>query len=457
MRLLGLVLVALVAAGCTSAVPVAQHSVDLPAVGSGAPFEVVKLAGVGGEPTIGATKDGTLYLAGLRTAAQRGVDDQLQKSTDGGRTWAAIGDPAHDARVDADPFMWADPATTRVYNAPNGGTICSWMSWTDDAGKTWDSNSAGGCGLPGQDHQKLSGGPPAKGVKTSGYPDVLYYAYNSLRPPVPPTIPPRVVDSEGAAVSVSLDGGKTWTLPVVAHPAGCRGGISGPVAVAPDGTAFLPIYTCDGVDVSISRDSGASWKETAHVTGAGHRLAALDPYVAVDPAGNVFLAFEGKDGRAYLSASRDSGKTWSAPIVASAPDVKATEFTIVTALGDGSVALAYYGSTTDPRSWPSMDSSDATPDTVWHMFVATSTDALAASPTFTTTKVTPDDDPVQRGCIWLRGGVNDCRNIGDFMGLAQVDGRPVLDYIDGCDKCTSAADSHRGDLVVARQLPVVAP
>jgi len=44
---------------------------------------------------------------------------------------------------------------------------------------------------------------------------------------------------------------------------------------------------------------------------------------------------------------------------------------------------------------------------VWHLYVATTYDRGA---TWTTVDATPTD-PVQRGCIWLGGGSNDCRNL----------------------------------------------
>jgi hypothetical protein len=82
--------------------------------------------------------------------------------------------------------------------------------------------------------------------------------------------------------------------------------------------------------------------------------------------------------------------------------------------------------------------------------VTQTSDALDAAPRFTTTRVTPADDPAQVGCIWLQGGVNDCRNIGDFIGMTQVGGRPYVVYVDGCDKCSTAATSHGSAVWVAR-------
>lgn len=87
-------------------------------------FALVKVASAGGEPTIGATKDGVLYVAGAKGDASGFVDDRLLQSKDAGATWRTVGDFVHDAHVDVDPFLFADPLTTRVWNAPNAGTVC---------------------------------------------------------------------------------------------------------------------------------------------------------------------------------------------------------------------------------------------------------------------------------------------------------------------------------------------
>ena len=52
--------------------------------------------------------------------------------------------------------------------------------------------------------------------------------------------------------------------------------------------------------------------------------------------------------------------------------------------------------------------------------------------TWSTVDATPSD-PVQRGCIWMGGGSNQCRNLLDFMD-ATIDqtGRILVGYADGC-------------------------
>jgi hypothetical protein len=230
----------------------------------------------------------------------------------------------------------------------------------------------------------------------------------------------------------------------------CQGGNDGPVAVAPDGTAYVAMPTCTGVDVAVSRDSGKTWGPPVSIDAAGSQLGiAMDPSIAVDALGRAYLLFEGHDDRAYLSVSLDAGRSWSAPVVASAPGVRAAVFGLVGVTGPGRIAIAYLGTPSDPAGWPSADPADAPPEVAWSLHVAWSEDTR----TFRDAQVTPDGNPVQRGCIWTRGGSNPCRNLGDFMGLAIHEGRALVAYIDGCDACASADQSRAQDVMVAVEQP----
>ena len=87
---------------------------------------------------------------------------------------------------------------------------------------------------------------------------------------------------------------------------------------------------------------------------------------------------------------------------------------------------------------------------VWHLYVAATYDGGA---TWTTIDATPSD-PVQRGCIWLGGGSNTCRNLLDFMDVT-VDaiGRVDVGYADGCTTtCVSGGmNTHSAVATIARQ------
>ncbi|HWG90959.1 MAG TPA: sialidase family protein [Candidatus Thermoplasmatota archaeon] len=448
MRLVGVValLLALPAlAGCLSPAAVEPNTVPAPVVptaplttytASGTLLPVaqgweslaVRLAVTGfntGEPSLGVTSDGTIFATGGGAS--------IIRSRDHGNTWERVGDALRDPKASLDPWVYVDPVTDRVFNAPLY-VACTWAAWSDDGGDSWDANPFTGCGIPAHDHQKLTAGPPAEGVSTSGYPNVLYYSYNSFR-------------DEGTWISVSYDGGRTYSVGGSAHPSDCHGGIAGPVAVAPDGTAYSPKPACDGVNIAVSRDSGASWEVTGKVNnaGIGEALATMTD-AAVDSAGNAYVVYPGKDARTYLTRSLDGGKTWTDGVRVSPPDVTSTAFPVVIAGEAGRVAVGYLGTTADASKWDSPNPQDADAKAVWHLYLTFTENATAEDPVFTTLRVTPEDDPVQVGCIWQSGGSNPCRNLLDFFDMVERDGRVYLVFADGCEKCTSA-DQSRGRAV----------
>lgn len=397
---------------------------------------VVRVAQVGEdgpEPTLGVLADGTIFITA-------GGADTLARSTDHGKTWDLVttGTLLSAPKASLDPWMWVDPATDRIINAPLY-VACTWMTWSDDAGETWDEfNPVAGCvqGIPAHDHQKITSGPPAEGVETSGFESVIYYSYNSFR-------------DEGTWIQTSFDGGETFTMGQAVHPSSCHGGIAGPVAVGPDGTAYSPKPTCDGLEMAVSKDSGATWTlASIEDVGSANALAHMTD-AAVDNANNAYATWNGEDGDAYITRTTDRGETWSKAIRVSPPDVTVTAHNVITAGDTGRVAVAYLGTRADSSKWDDQHAEAADDKAVWHLFLSVTEDALAADPVWTTVQVTPDEDPVQIGNIWLSGGGEDSRNLLDFIDMVQRDGRIYIGYADGCDACKSASESRGREAAVA--------
>jgi len=87
---------------------------------------------------------------------------------------------------------------------------------------------------------------------------------------------------------------------------------------------------------------------------------------------------------------------------------------------------------------------------VWHLYVATTYDGGA---TWTAVDATPTD-PVQRGCIWLNGGSNPCRNLLDFNDMTiDKTGQVVVGYADGCTGtcATGGTNTHSSVATIAYQ------
>ncbi len=126
-------------------------------------------------------------------------------------------------------------------------------------------------------------------------------------------------------MSMSSDGGQTWSTPV--SPAGHAKGLGGQPVVQPDGTVIVPFESLKGVIAAFrSTDGGLTWEKAAtvsrisfHDNSGGLRTSPL-PSAEIDGAGNVYVAWE--DCRfetkcaandIVLSSSTD-GLTWS-PVV----------------------------------------------------------------------------------------------------------------------------------------------
>jgi hypothetical protein len=126
-------------------------------------------------------------------------------------------------------------------------------------------------------------------------------------------------------MSVSSDGGQTWSNPV--SPAGKVKGLGGQPVVQPDGTVIVPFESLKGViGAFTSSDGGATWGKAAtvsrisfHGNSGGLRTSPL-PSAEIDGAGNVYVAWEDcrfepkcEANDIVLSSSAD-GETWS-PVV----------------------------------------------------------------------------------------------------------------------------------------------
>jgi hypothetical protein len=442
MRTLAALAVLLLLSGCLSG-PKAQPEppVATPADAAAATFFVHDVGEQGAEPSIGVTSDGAIFFQAFQ---------KTMKSTDGGRAWANTNAP-YSAPTTLDPYMWVDPVTDRVF-ADQLYVACSYLTFSDDGGATWLANPVA-CGTPANDHQKVTTGPyvPGSPLDTAAtghksvYPNVVYYGINGL------------ADSR---IAMSIDGGVTFPFVAESFPAApaegqsCGGGLHGNILAAPDGTVLVPSRsncngprerTLGGPVIARSTDNGLTWTQAVVADDVGTPYDDKNPDLAADTDGNVYLAFPGGDNRLWLATSTDDGVTWSKAVVMT-PDLGTTVMPALVAGSAGRIAVAYYG-VADPRT-SELDKHPgelAVPDQVndtarWSLFVTFSLDALAATPTFHTVKVT-GDDPIQVGGISTNSGDSDGaeRNLLDFIdAVVDKDGRLHVAFADGCtsDACT---------------------
>ena len=466
-----------------------SSSAVAPPAGSKAPVPCLSLTGYGSSDAgIGITPNGTVVFAPAYTEEGPGV----LWSHDNGATWDHLSIPVlpnGGVHTRVNNYLNVDPATGRVFflsdvmkslsvidptNWPGLiGTVIKAMgvdinvggfnvTSTSNEGATWTYNKIGTDGL---DWSKTFAGPPiSKGPKPVGYPNVVYFINPApLAEPVPPVVWPN-----HQSIFRSLDGGVTWTkvsqlditqlgnsVPVWEYV------IYGQGVVGPDGSVYLPYRRGPHLAVAISRDEGKTWTKRDI---PGMNLVAMTSMIqlgldmlswnclaaeplAIDAAGNIYAVNPNNKGQVFMSVSKDKGVTWSTPVVVSAPGVS-VYFSAVAAKGNGTVAIAYYGS---------KDGINYTG------YIAESTNALASKPLFWSAAVTNPANPLfptlfSTGWIgmFLGEDVNELIQVkyapnGDIWTAflkEMCDGEGSIDVLvtcrDGWDYCGKANSRYQG-------------
>src|SRR4051812_48766593 len=343
------------------------------------------------------------------------------------------------SQEDFDPILFTDFTTGRTIAhlltfAAN--VIAGESSITDTTtrkdGDVWAPSTGAGI-ASGVDHQTVGGGPyHAPLIGTPANPHAVYYCSQAL------------VDANCAR---SDDGGITYGPSVVAYRTEC-GGLHGHVKVAPDGTVYLPNKGCGTSQaVVVSEDNGLTWQVRKIL---GSASAGSDPSVGVGSGNRVYFGYADGDTTAAIARSDDHGKTWTNPLdVGAAFGIHNVVFPEVVAGDNNRAAFAFLGTpTAGGLQGPRFSG-------IWHLYVGMTYDGGA---TWSVVDATPND-PVQRGCIWLAGGANICRNLLDFNDI-QMDheGRALVAYADGCagGECvlappTATGNSYTALAAIARQ------
>jgi hypothetical protein len=341
--------------------------------------------------------------------------------------------PAPTSQEDFDPILFTDRVTGRtivhllsfVGNVIAGESSYSDTAAPDNDGDIWHPSNGTGIGS-GIDHQTVGGGPyrlPMIGTPIN--PNAVYYCSQAL------------VD---ASCARSDDGGLNYGPSVVIYSSEC-GGLHGHVKVGSDGTVYVPNKGCGTEQaVVVSENNGITWNIRKI---PGSSSSGSDPAVAVGSAGRVYFGYADGDTKAAIAVSNDRGTTWSQSLdVGATLGINNVVFPAVVAGDDDRAAFAFLGTpTSGGLTGPRFAG-------IWHLYVATTLDGGA---TWSTVDATPND-PVQRGCVWLGGGANICRNLLDFMDV-QIDqeGRVLVAYADGCagGECVLAPTSATGNSYTA--------
>lgn len=281
----------------------------------------------GGEPSIWAHTDGTLYVSYPGCLTGKNCENgPVWRSNDEGASWTYLNDPTNGRlgkdmhRANGDAEVTVD-ANGTVYTSDLGGGIQVFRS--RDQGTTWEWTSdvvkgAGG----GADRQWMAAA--GEGVLVMDWMDT---------------------SARQVAVRTSRDGGVTWadakrfgatvgTLgPIHFDPSGKKvfGAFTQPKAPLPIGTNAL--FTSPEFELHVIRslDEGRTWDEintgvviphsysglhwagslifpALDITGDGHVVVAWSEEIV--PPGNV----ANTGARVRMISSGDDGKTWTAPL-----------------------------------------------------------------------------------------------------------------------------------------------
>lgn len=395
--------------------------------------QAAKIGTTAAEPTIAIASDGTAYFAGGTIVAETpavygGLETDIRRSLDGGLTWESVQPkigPAPVPPANADPLIYLDPATDRIF-VFDLIAACNTVSFSDDKGASWTSIPLA-CGNVPVDHQTLVAVPPLGPIATMGYPNMLIWCSN------------RVVD---AACGRSFDGGLTWTpagqpfLGVTMAGFPCSS-LAGHLAGDADGYLYLPSAHCGTPDVAVSNDGGVTW--TVHSV-SPTPSPVEHTSVATDSAGNVYYTWIDDLQQPFLSYSTDHGKTWSAPMMVAPPGVAKANFPTVAAGAPGKVAL----------NFPTQLAGENV--TAWDQTVVVSENVFAADAVFLSATANDPAQPIHRGACQGR-----CAGLWDFLDVQiSKDGEAWASASFDCNgPCLTTGEvvsDHAGQGVAIRQI-----
>ena len=378
-----------------------------------------------GEPTLGVDlKTGVvLYASGSRVLKVTGFDGR------GGATWTDVS-PLLPGLYTFDPILETDAKTGRTFTSQLD-LYCSRMAYTDTDGKTWTAVPLGCAAGAAFDHQSVGVAPIRGKHDPDAYPDAVYYCAQTTLT---------------ANCGVSLDGGDTFGPARPAYSLVDCDAAQGHIKGAPDGTAYIPPWSCNGQSGLVrTLDDGQTW--TLHKVPGSTIGDAMHPSLGVGSDGTVYFGWGGKlgsgpGGPPYVSVSRDRGDHWTAPYrLGSELGVVNTRFVAVVA-GDGDrAAVAYLGTRTGG------DGSAPAFLGEWHAYVSFTYDRGAH---WSTVDATPHA-AVQVGGICTSGA--ECtrdRNLLDFIDVViDARGRVLVAIADGCTaaKCTVADRASKATIV----------
>ncbi|MBW3582417.1 MAG: glycoside hydrolase [Euryarchaeota archaeon] len=451
-------------------------------------FELVKASDrISGEPTIGITRQGTIFYPAIDFDAVRGLPKTVyMRSTDGGSTWEETspkmaGVETHPTSFD--PYVYVDPTTGRVFAMDMGPHVaCNKVSWSDDEGETWVTRD-GAC-IPGiNDHPTIFAGPATAATNTAVYPNQVYICTNQITDSICYQSPDGGINWIATAPAYLGYDPERWQPPSEPSEAGVVrsvfsglcGGLHGHGHASwADGTVYLGRDWCGEPSVAVSHDGGLTFTKVRISDDPKHSPSEHDVSIGTDTAGTAYALWLGDKARsAYLSVSKDKGLTWSEPANVTAPGVTAMKFPSLVAGSEGRIAFLYvgtenpYGNDAGKLREGCIDRSksycyeypDAYNNSTWNAYVGISLNGDSEEAVFVTTMANAADEPLKRGtcsgrCFGDKGGMYDFLDID----IDPTSGSVYLALVDVCSGECDGPGKGKFDVqehsvgTVARQL-----
>jgi hypothetical protein len=382
-----------------------------------------------GEPSILTSKGLTVvdtFGPTIWTSANHGKTWTLRNPEDIDVTGCPSGDADHtilgDGSILADNLCLAGPSNL-LYRST-------------DKGKTFHPAGAAGA-VPGEagidsDRQWLTADPHD--------PKVVYMSYHDLAGP-------------NIWVARSADGGTTWPqrVPVTAFtPTAFLDAQGGNTSARPlvdphaEGTVYVtyaysdpvtsntaspkePDFVLRKIGVAVSHDEGLTWTNVVAYDGTAKKARVGHPFTtaAIDPAGNIYIAFSqrlepSKKTSVYMIRSTDGAKTWSKPFLVNDPHNGSNVMPSIVAPKAGVVDFAYYSTKVGD-----FDSKLGE----WAVEFTQTKNAASAHPTFVHSRIgglAHYRDICLAGTLCAVTGGN--RNLSDYLGLT-VDAKGLAQVV----------------------------
>jgi hypothetical protein len=376
------------------------------------------------EPGIGVAGGGAFWIGSDINPNESGdarnsgalSGEDIWRSTDGGRTYRWIASPFNSSSSSSglggeDSDLTVAPAPNRSGNynvyATSLYVASSSIAISSNGGRSWSTVALGG--VPAEDRPWL----------TAVGPCTLYLTYHQLPlfDPVVNTYNACHLNPSSVATPTStLDPVHSTTLFLANSVPGTTNDFGKPAAdtsrSASRGTIYVPMEGCayepsspldyplgqasapacpkdpSGhqvpglVEVAISRDGGATFRDSVLASVPNGELPVWSPTVAVGSDGTVYLVW-GDNHHAYLSVSHDHGRTWTAPGGGRSPNFVRVDsprgtavYPTVAAGRAGVVQVAYYGTSIvgDSNDAKVMGTAgDPKARARWHLYWASST------------------------------------------------------------------------------------